>query len=96
MHDSPRTTGKVVTNDGGEETVEIVVLQHPVDQDAGSSTQVLLVLTYRSDDGGVFVFSATNSKTRADVGGTYATDDHDVTVTMTSGYPAMNVTYVLR
>ena len=55
-----------------------------------------IVLTYRSDDGGVFVFSATNSKTRADAGGTYATDGHDVTVTMTSGYPAMNVTYVLR
>ena len=38
----------------------------------------------------------TNSKTRADAGGTYAPDSHDVTVTMTSGYPAMNVTYVLR
>ncbi|MCT6735953.1 MULTISPECIES: hypothetical protein [Rhodococcus] len=55
-----------------------------------------IVLTYRSDDGGIFIFSASNSKSRADTSGTFAPDDHDVTVTMTSGYPSMNVTYVLR
>lgn len=52
-------------------------------------------LTYRTEDGSEFVFASTNSREDTGTLGTSASVPHRVSTTMTSGYPSLNVAYVL-
>ncbi|MDI9915112.1 hypothetical protein [Rhodococcus sp. IEGM 1379] len=54
-----------------------------------------IVLTYRAQDGAEFVFASANSREDAGTLGTSASVPHRVSTTMTSGYPSLNVAYVL-